>query len=107
MASLMEIAQSLVRDRNRLLRNIEIQGVATNGIQTFTQLAKLVLAIENETNGTNEILNSSEIDISTWSEGTFTETLEDGTIIEYTVTFDEEGKPTLINDGTNNCRIRW
>ena len=66
------------------------EGVPADALKTKEYLTKL-----NKT--------TTNIDFSNWDNGSFTETLSDGTTVDYAVTFDSDGKPTKIND----CTITW
>ena len=57
--------------------------------------------------GGTEIVQTTAIDFSAWSDGSFKETLADGTEITYMVEFDESGQPTKISDGTTECAVTW
>ena len=54
-----------------------------------------------------EVVQTTAIDFSAWSDGSFKETLADGTEITYMVEFDESGQPTKISDGTTECAVTW
>lgn len=47
------------------------------------------------------------IDYSNFNNGSFTETLSDGTILTYTVEFDDVGNPISISNGETTCEITW
>lgn len=46
---------------------------------------------------------TTALNLSNFANGSFQETLSDGTTVDYAVTFDSDGKPTKIND----CTITW
>lgn len=50
---------------------------------------------------------ATSLDLSTYDSGTITETLSDGSKVTYTVTFDENGNPVNINNGTDDFAIVW
>lgn len=47
------------------------------------------------------------VDFSSFADGTFTETLSDGSKVTYTVTFDGSGNPININNGKSDFAIVW
>lgn len=48
------------------------------------------------------LTSTASIDFSGWDSGTFSETLTDGTVQNYSVAFDEEGRPTEISISNNS-----
>ena len=42
-----------------------------------------------------------------WDSGAWSETLDNGEIIDYEVTFDSSGRPVKITDGLHECDIYW
>lgn len=47
------------------------------------------------------------VDFTNWDNGSFTETLSDGSVIKYTVTFDDSGNPISISNGVDTYSIEW
>lgn len=67
----------------------------------IAQLADLISDLQEEPP------KATSLDLSTYDSGTITETLSDGSKVTYTVTFDENGNPTNINNGTDDFAIVW
>ena len=57
--------------------------------------------------GNNSAPQAVAVDFSSYDNGTFTETLADGSKVTYTVTFDESGNPININNGESDFAIVW
>ena len=53
------------------------------------------------------LMRAQNMDFRDWDLGAFSETLDNGDIIDYEVTFDNSGNPVLITDGTHECEIEW
>lgn len=81
---------------------------AKSGVPT-ANLSGLPAAIESIPKGESDAIpDTTAIDYSAWDSGTFTETLETGDVLTYTVAFDDSGQPTQITapDGTTTA-IDW
>lgn len=53
------------------------------------------------------LIRAQNMDFTDWDLGAFSETLDNGDIIDYEVTFDNQGNPILITDGVHECEIEW
>ena len=53
------------------------------------------------------LIRAQNMNFTDWDLGAFSETLDNGDIIDYTVTFDNGGNPILITDGIHQCEIEW
>lgn len=58
--------------------------------------------------GISTFIQNTAIDYSSYSAGTFKETLETGQTVTYTLTLDSAGKPTTITDANGNAvTVSW
>jgi hypothetical protein len=53
------------------------------------------------------LVRATEMDFQDWDLGAFSETLDTGEVVDYSVTFDVNGNPINITDGTHSCDIDW
>ena len=56
---------------------------------------------------TGDFRHTMQMDFSHWDEGYFTELLDDGESVLYTVFKDSQEQPVVITDGKNAVRIFW
>ena len=66
-------------------------------------------SIATATEQTIEIvtIRAQEMDFTEWDNGYFSETLDNDDVVNYEVTFDLQGRPINITDGTHSCDIIW
>ena len=72
----------------------------TEGTYRPAEMAAAVAAMETAPQRT------TGIDFSAAAEGTFTETLEGGAVVTYTMTL-TDGRPTAISDGEHTVTVGW
>lgn len=85
-----------------ILNSIAEKGVTIPESPPMRTIASLVDQIEQGTT----IPTVTAIDYSTLESGTFRETLDDGTVVNYSVE-QTDGQVTSISDGTNTVPVDW
>jgi hypothetical protein len=79
----------------------------TEGIYNGEAVAEEYADILDQWSSRLERLENALDDGNIIEDGSFSVTWEDGTVSNYTITFDESGNNVTINDGTNSYTVAW
>lgn len=88
--------------KGSIMNAIQDKGVDVPTNPPFRTLFTLIDQIEQG----SDIPTVTSIDYSTLDSGAFSETLEDGTVVNYSVE-QTDGQVTSISDGTNTVSVDW
>lgn len=75
--------------------------------ETKEEITEDIVPAEVEAKLELALIRAQNMDFTDWALGAFSETLDNGDIIDYEVTFDNQGNPILITDGVHECEIEW
>ena len=106
------LEQEIVPSEGKVLSKVIVKpGEIGAKLQELTVTQAGTYTPEEGYNGFSKVIvdipYAVSIDYSNFNNGSFTETLSDGTILTYIIEFDDVGNPISISNGETTCEITW